>query len=72
MFDILKEINRLNHEGDLIIIGHNYSLSELLYYLTEENITMKTGSLAVIDFDVQNSSLISGQSGRLLQYFESD
>lgn len=72
MKDILKEINVQNHQGDLIVIGHNYSLSELLFYLTGENITMKTGSLALIEFSCLNSSQISGDTGRLLQYFEAD
>lgn len=70
MKDILATINAMEHTGDIIVVGHNYSLSEFLYYLTGENITMKTASLAIIDFEVENSSLISGQSGRLLQYAE--
>ncbi len=61
--DILQEINYINQDIDtLFVFGHNPGLSNLISYLTDENIYLKTSNVAKITLEegIQFSELTSG------------
>jgi phosphohistidine phosphatase len=66
LFDFLAS---LNCSEDVVIIGHNEGLSELVYYLTDENIILSTASLVSIAFDIPKLSWISKGTGVVKNHF---
>ncbi len=66
LFDFLAS---LNFTEDVVIIGHNEGLSELVYYLTGENIVLSTASSVSIAFDIPNLSWISKSTGVVISHF---
>lgn len=48
---ILKELWTRAGKEDLLIIGHNFGISDLATYLTEMRIELRTGEYICIDFD---------------------
>jgi phosphohistidine phosphatase len=67
--DLVQFVNSLGATSEVFIIGHNEGLSDLVHYLTEEPIELQTGDYISIQFDVENSSMISAGTGIKAEYF---
>lgn len=52
---------------DILVVGHNFGISELVDYYTGIEIVLSTGNLAIIEFDVQSSAHFSQNAGRLIE-----
>lgn len=64
---INETINRHVTGHDLIVVGHNFGISDLIDYYTDININLSTCMLAIIEFDTQSTAHFSRQGGRLLE-----
>jgi phosphohistidine phosphatase len=69
--EMLKIINAQSIEGNLILIGHNNGISDLAGYLCGELIHMKTCELAILEFNGDKWSELSGDSAKLISSFRS-
>ena len=67
--ELLKFINDLKINGNLLIIGHNEGISSLASYLTNQYVGLRTANGVIIEFDCENSNEISGETGRLIDFF---
>ncbi len=48
---LLEALWQRSGNADLFIIGHNFGISDLATYLTDERIELRTGEYICIDFD---------------------
>lgn len=64
--ELLEFIRNLDTSTDIILIGHNFGLSNLASCFLEQDIYLKTGAMISIDFPFSKSSEISKESGSLL------
>lgn len=53
---------------NLMLIGHNPGVSELIYYYTGQSLEMVTCAMACISFDVDEWSSLSRNSGQLIWF----
>ncbi|MDX1349706.1 MAG: histidine phosphatase family protein [Putridiphycobacter sp.] len=60
-------INTHVTEKDVMVVGHNYGISDLVDFYTGIDITLSTGMVAIIEFDVQSSAHFSRYAGRLIE-----
>lgn len=51
---ILRHIWNCKTEKDLMIVGHNFGISDVAEYLLEDYIEMRTCELIVINFDIES------------------
>lgn len=65
--NVLSVINQLENEHDTVLIfGHNPTFTHIAEYFTKQNIgNIPTCGAVSIDFDVEDWSLIAGQTGEL-------
>jgi phosphohistidine phosphatase len=66
LFDFIVS---LNSTDDIVIIGHNEGLSELVHYLTGEDKVLSTGSYISIKFNFPSSNWISRETGSIMNHF---
>src|SRR5690606_37915454 len=67
--DLLNIINQLDNRYDFVaLFGHNPGISDLLNYLTDDNLSMATCGVAVVNFLVEDWSQLSKGTGELLLY----
>ena len=66
---MLEQIWNNAPEGDLIIIGHNFGISDLVNYFTDELILMRTGEYICIDFGELSLKESSKDTGRISDQF---
>jgi phosphohistidine phosphatase len=65
----LKVINGLPSEYDTIaLVGHNPGVAEILRYLTGEGREVHTSTVALVEFDIDQWSLVTGDMGKLVYY----
>lgn len=69
---ILHRINKTGKGKNLLYIGHNNGISDLVSWLTGKQTTLSTCQLAVIEFHVDDWNLISGQTGILKEIITPD
>lgn len=50
--DLLKKIWSQDHNLDIMIIGHNFGISELAEYFSDDFIELRTGEYICIEFDL--------------------
>lgn len=62
---LLKAIWGCKSDKDLMIIGHNFGISDLAEYLLEDYIEMRTCELLVFDFEIDNWQEVSKGLGEL-------
>lgn len=67
---LLRVVNQLDNKFDKIVLfGHNPGLTDLLNYLSDEQISnMPTCSVAIIDFPFDDWSMVSGGTGDLVLF----
>jgi phosphohistidine phosphatase len=66
---LFEFIVSLNSTEDIVIIGHNEGISELVHYLTGENRVLSTGSFITLNFQEPSSNWISRESGIIKNHF---
>jgi len=52
---------------NILLVGHNFGISELVDYYTGIDVQLATGNLAMLEFDVQSTAHFSKFSGRLIE-----
>ncbi len=62
----LKKIWSKSDTNDLMIVGHNFGISDLAGYLSDEQITMKTGQLIVLKFEADSWMETSRGTGAII------
>lgn len=65
----LERIWDLEDADDLFIIGHNYGISELAGYLTDEYVELRTCEMICIEFDSINWSEVSRGLGTIVDRY---
>lgn len=63
---IHASISALNTSKDLLYVGHNFGISQLVTYYTGVPILLSTGMLAIIEFDFDSSGYFSMETGQLI------
>jgi len=61
--ELVQFIWNLDTSTDIMLIGHNFGLSNLASYFLDEDIYLKTGSMISIDFPFSKSSDLSKATG---------
>lgn len=69
---ILQVIREQESVEELLVIGHNFGLSELASYFLGKDVFMKTGGLISIDFPGLSIQEISNSSGELISMHRCD
>lgn len=69
--DMLRTINAQSSNDDLMLIGHNDGISDLASYLSGQFIHMQTGMLAILAFNGDQWSELSGNTAILLSSYRS-
>jgi len=64
---IHKNIVDLNSKKDLLFVGHNFGISQLVTFYTGESILLSTGMLAIVKFDFDSSEYFTEGTGRLIE-----
>lgn len=67
--EILKEICKIEHDADILVIGHNEGLSELGFYLSNQASWLKTCGLLSLEFNFDNSAFISNGMANIIASF---
>lgn len=62
----LEKLWKDNSTEDLIIIGHNFGISDLAIYFLDREIELRTGEYICIDFENYSRNETSGGLGKLL------
>jgi len=65
----LKELWSLGQKEDLLIVGHNFGISDLVNYFTGELLLMDTGEYICIDFGELNLNESSKDTGTIIDRF---
>ncbi|MDD2983086.1 MAG: histidine phosphatase family protein [Crocinitomicaceae bacterium] len=63
---LMNFINELEDDGPVLIIGHNEGISDLVSYLTGENMYLNPCQYVSIEFNATNWKEVSGHTGRLV------
>lgn len=66
---ILEQLWNNSPESELLIVGHNFGISDLLNYLTGEEILLGTSEYVCIDFDQLKLSESSQETGEIITQF---
>ena len=69
---ILNVIREQESVKELLVIGHNFGLSELASYFLGKDVFMKTGGLISIEFPGFSAQEISNSSGELISRHRCD
>lgn len=62
---LLKKIGHAKKSANLLLVGHNFGISDLVHHLTGENITLSTGMFVEISFNFDDWKLISNSTGTI-------
>ncbi len=67
--ELLVFINKLELDGNILILGHNDGISSLASYLMGQNINLNTANAVILEFDCDIPREISGDTGKLVDFF---
>ena len=67
--DLLAHLWKRNSFDDLIIVGHNFGISDLLSYFTEERLEMRTSEYYCLDFGELASNETSQGTGTIVDQY---
>lgn len=66
---LLNAIEKIpSTSNEAFFIGHNYGVSQLVEYLTEEQVAMPTCAIASIDLYIDDWNQITANCGKLIHY----
>lgn len=63
---LLSFMNHLNTSNNILIVGHNPGLSQLASYYSGQQISLSTGDLITLEFQIENSDGFSKNTALLL------
>lgn len=66
---MLKVLWHGNFKGDVLIVGHNFGISDLATYLTDELIDLRTGEYIRISFETDDWMETSRGTGTIEQMY---
>lgn len=66
---ILQTIWNVNTTKDLMVVGHNFGISNLAEYLLEDYVEMRTCELLVFDFEIDSWQEVSKGLGTLVDRY---
>jgi phosphohistidine phosphatase len=66
---ILDSIQNLASHQSILYVGHNFGISDIASYLSGENISMSTGMLIELSFDIDDWRLITHNSATIITTF---
>lgn len=66
---LLRAIWECKSQKNLLVIGHNFGISQLAEYLLEDYIEMKTCELLVFNFDIVSWQQVSRGHGQLIDRY---
>lgn len=58
-----------NPQGDILMVGHNFGISDLVNYFCDSDIELRTGQYACISFDCDNWSEAFRGTGTIAQLY---
>ncbi len=64
---IHNHITKLDWREDMLFVGHNFGISQLVTFYTGEPTLLSTGMLAVVEFDFESSAFFSQDTGTLIE-----
>ena len=67
--DYLALLWRNNEKKDLLLIGHNFGISDLAGYLIDEEVELRTCEYMCIEFDVEEWLHTSRATGSLIDHY---
>ena len=67
--DLLKRMWSHKGGGDLLIVGHNFGISDLASYFTDERIELRTSEYVCIEFDYESWMETSVGTGTILDQY---
>lgn len=68
----LETIWKEERSEDLILIGHNFGISDLVEYLTEKDLVLGTSEYICIEFDGASWKEVSRGNGTIVERFRPD
>lgn len=69
--DLLHIVNAFSDQHDFVaLVGHNPSISQLLYFFTRQIRDVPPCAIAVIDFEFDKWAMLSEHTGNLVHYDE--
>ena len=66
---MLEKLWESNAEGDILIIGHNFGISDLVNYFCDTAIELRTGQYVCISFNCENWSEVFQGTGIITQVY---
>ncbi len=66
---LLETILSTNKREDLLIVGHNFGISDLANYFLDDQIVMGTSEYLCIEFDIDRWAEVSRSTGSLVERF---
>jgi len=66
---MLKMLWESNPQGDVLIVGHNFGISDLVNYFCDSDLELRTGQYACISFDCDNWSETFRGTGSIAQLY---
>ena len=66
---ILNLLWNSNVQGDILIVGHNYGISDLINYFCDSDIELRTGQYACISFECDSWAETSRGTGTIAQLY---
>ena len=67
--NLIQKIWAQDHNIDLMIIGHNFGISELAEYFSDEYNELRTGEYMCIEFDLGSWEEASRATGTIVDHF---
>lgn len=67
---ILHHIIKYAKHDKVLFVGHNFGISDLANYLTEEAITMSTSCFLEIQFELDDWNLVTAGTGTIVRMIE--
>jgi len=69
--EILELICQLNHTKNILLIGHNFGISDLVNYLCDSDIILATGELIELTFELDSWNELSKSTGVIARRYRS-
>ncbi|MCR9171772.1 MAG: histidine phosphatase family protein [bacterium] len=67
--DMLKMLWESKLDGNILIVGHNFGISDLVSYFCDSDIELRTGQYACITFDTNSWAETFGGTGTIAQLY---
>lgn len=65
--NIIKILGERASSSSVLLVGHNFGLSDAVNYLTGDNLLLSTSMLVQINFNFDNWNLLSNSTGEIVR-----